>query len=147
MNWARLAIAFALPCLTTCSDDLYPFSTSCTEIGCSSFLRIELLFASELTKNDVNVVVEHSDRSFSCSFGSDNDPCRQGFQPDIGTPVDPANLVVLLSETPTQVRVTATSATGTETVVVQPDYQRSQPNGPDCPPTCYSASTTAQFDL
>lgn len=149
MNLARVAIAFVLPCLTACSDDLNPFSEACTEIGCLNFLRIELVFASQLTQADVQVVVEHSGRSISCSFGSENDPCHEGFHADFdpGTPENPDNLVILLDEAPEQVRVTATSDAGTETVLVEPDYQRSQPNGPDCEPTCHSASTTAEFSL
>jgi hypothetical protein len=149
MDLARIAIAFALPFLFTCSGDLNPFAEECTLVGCSSFLRVELLFASQLTKDDVQVVVEHSGHSFSCSFGSDDDPCHQGFQPgfDPGSTGNPTHLVVLINESPEQLRITATSSAGSESVLVEPDYQRSQPNGPDCEPTCHSASTTAQFSL
>ena len=42
------------------------------------------------------------------------------------------------------VRVRVTTAAGTATSAPQPlAYERSQPNGPDCPPVCYLATVLA----
>lgn len=148
LTWALL-----MGCLSACSDSSDPFGGSfadgCTQAGCFSFVRVELTFASPLTRDDVEVVVQHSERSFTCSFGSDDDPCHQGFPPefDPGGSADPTDTVVLLSDTPEQLRIIVTTADGPETQLVEPQYERNQPNGSGCPPTCLSASTTAHFNL
>jgi hypothetical protein len=121
----------------------------CTAVGCLSFMRAQLELPAGMTKDDVTVTIEHSGRSFTCDFGAEMDPCHQGFQPDFDPAGEPApaknQLVVILNETPATLGVTVQSATGSETQQLEPVYQRSQPNGPDCQPTCLSSSSELQF--
>jgi hypothetical protein len=150
--FAVLASLPALGLAVACSGSPLDFGRSCTEVGCLTFVRIELAFASGLTRDDIQVVVEHDGKSFSCDFGADSDPCHRGFAPGFdpvrttGTS-DAGRAVILLDEAPPTLRITVTSAGGSETQIVEPVYVRSQPNGPDCPPTCSSASVLSEFAL
>ncbi len=143
-------IALLALALTACSDSPF-FGKSCTEIGCLNFIRVELIFDSDLSKDDIEVVVEHSGQSFSCDFGAELDPCHKGFGADFdpvsGPAMNDGRAIVLLNDTPDVLRITVTADGTTESQVVEPQYQRSQPNGPDCEPTCLSANTRAEFAL
>lgn len=150
----QLSCLLGVVVLCACSDSLDALGGSgCTEIGCLTFLRVELETESELTGGGAEVMVEHDGKSFKCEFGAVDDPCHKGFQPDF----DPGSTsggatqtdvqVIVLDDTPEEVRITVTVAGRSETEVLRPQYQKSQPNGAGCEPTCLSASARAEFGL
>jgi hypothetical protein len=132
-------------------DDV--FGKECTEIGCLTFARIELVLPADVTSDQVQVLVERDGKSALCDFGAVDDPCHKGFQPDfdpapsLDTADKSARPVVLFNEAPKQVKITVSTATRSETIMLEPDYSHSQPNGPECGPGCSSASTRAVFSL
>lgn len=64
-----LGLALAL---TSYSESPFSFGKSCTDIGCLTFVRVELAFASELNSDSIQVVVEHDDQSFVCGTSAAN---------------------------------------------------------------------------
>jgi hypothetical protein len=142
-------LLLALTSVLACGNLDFSGGKSCTEVGCLSFVRVDVSLPTGVTKDDVVVLVEHSGRSFTCDFGAASDPCHQGFQPDYYPGPDfvmtDNRLGVLLSDTPEQLRITVKSPQGSETQLLKPEYQRNQPNGADCPPICLSATSKLQF--
>ena len=134
----------ALISVSACSE-----SRSCTEAGCLSFVRVGIAFASELTADDVEVVVEHDGQSFACDFGATSDPCHEGFDPGPSSASEAASerFAVLLDDTPRLLQITVTSGDKSETQIIRPEYERRQPNGPDCPPICLASSSRLEFGL
>ena len=124
----RLLLALLPAALIGC-DALSP--RECTLIGCTSGIlvtfaspptqpyRVELLLGDDATEP---ALVEECTRA--------DGRCGSVFFP-IHDPGERARLRV-------------TTATGTVTTTARPlDYVRSQPNGRDCPPTCYLATLEA----
>ena len=98
--------------------------SACTLIGCTG-LVVEVTGAASLTP--VTVVVTSPDgstRSATCTSASGT--CPFSF-PDF----TPASLTVRVS-----------SGTQSAELTVQPAYQLTRPNGPECPPECRGARVT-----
>ncbi len=132
---ALLGLVFCV-CSLACSSP-----RACTEIGCLTFVQVELAFESGIDPSEVEVTVRHGDESFVCAPGADQDPCHKGFGSGFfpGQQPEEGNLSVVLNETPEVLELTVVAPTGTETVTVRPRYRREQPNGPDCPPVCHNS--------
>jgi hypothetical protein len=97
---------------------------ACTLIGCTG-LVVEVTGAASLTPVTVVVTApDGSTRSATCT--STTGVCPVSF-PDF----TPANLTMRVS-----------SGTQSTELTVQPAYELSRPNGPECPPECRSARVT-----
>ncbi|HEX2094696.1 MAG TPA: hypothetical protein VHG28_19985 [Longimicrobiaceae bacterium] len=117
-NALLLAAALLLP---ECQD--IPGPGACTLIGCESGLAVELVGAPAGPYRIEAYVREDGPRQvFDCP-----DPARclgeaffAGFTPEVVT-------------------IRVTTASGTVTRTFRPEYRKSRPNGPDCPPECVQA--------
>ena len=91
----------------------------CTEIGCVNGLAVRL---PRVPTGTWRVEVTHLGtgalRAVDC------------------TPAACGATIFLADFQPGHVRVRVTTAGGTRETDVRPAYRTSQPNGPDCPPTC-----------
>jgi len=92
----------------------------------------DCFFASELTDDDVEVVVEHDGQSVACDFGATSDPCHRGFDPGFASASEAAGerFAILLDETPQQLQTRVTSGDKSETQIIRPEYERSQRGQP-----------------
>ena len=97
---------------------------ACTLIGCTG-LMVEVTGVAAQTPVTVVVTApDGSTRTATCTTASGT--CPVSF-PDF---------------TPASLTVRVTSGTQSREVTVQPAYQLTRPNGPDCPPECRSARVT-----
>ena len=97
---------------------------ACTLIGCSG-LVVEVTGAAGQTPVTVVVTApDGSTRSATCTTATGTCP------------------VSFLDFTPASLTVRVSSGTQSTELTVQPAYQLTQPNGPECPPECRSARVT-----
>ena len=150
----RLALLLA-PLLLACgkTED----TAACTEIGCQDGLFIELnrltwepgVWTVSLTSDGVNTTCTatiplDSTTPSSCdrtgyqltTAGSSLDVSEQAIT-DLYIPsIDIAQVTIIVEHDGVEVFSDS----------VQPSYQTSQPNGPDCEPTCTSANASLTLD-
>ena len=103
----------------SCSDGV------CTLIGCTDGLTVVLRGDVPAGVTIVATAADGSQRTAQCESG----PCRvafEGFHPE-------------------EVSVRVTWSDGSVAVTVRPQYMVSQPNGPNCPPTCRSDRVLIEF--
>ena len=111
--------------LTSCDDVI---GHECTLIGCLNGLHVEI---QGLPDTHYEVVVSEPDgesRVGSC-VASPSGSCWVWFDDFY----------------PSEVTINVTGADQTVSVTLQPAYQESQPNGPDCGPTCREATIEIDF--
>jgi hypothetical protein len=167
MRTALLAYLGASLALAACGSGS-PGGHACTEIGCVDQFTATLQDASGGLPSGMQTVTVVADGVMtSCSFtlplaaGSGTScpsPLQIAVQPKMmcmstGTPQYPAETctpvpgkgseLVTLTGKPAMVHLTQTSGGTTYLdMMLTPTYSTSQPNGPDCPPTCSQASAT-----
>jgi hypothetical protein len=107
-----------------------PFGTGwCTEIGCWDQVTVELegplagsFAVTAIGDGEQPVVID-------CS---PTEPCGRR--------------LVLAGFAPASLTVTYTDSAGSLVETFTPDYDRSRPNGPDCPPECRQATVLLRVD-
>ena len=98
---------------------------SCTLIGCINGISLTLTgtIPSTITVDATGNDGSHS--SVTCTGG-----CTAVALPDFR---------------PSVATIRISWAGGSKTVIVQPTYEATRPNGPDCPPICYTAKVTVDL--
>jgi hypothetical protein len=145
MKFERLAPT-ARPSLFVCAlavtAGCFGCGHECTEIGCFDGLEFVLSPALAL-EGEVEIVVDGDDVEKSCkvSPGGSTEPCHDaGISPELASGGVLSNIKVFGAH---PAAVTLEIRMG-DTVVRQaaavPAYETVQPNGPDCPSTCRSAT-------
>jgi hypothetical protein len=161
LAFALGATALALACTSKnppppSSPAPAPAARACTEIGCVDGLRIALEPSARWPAGEYRFDFVVDGRPASCTGKLPLPACEQGGALTCtGVPVQigesgcalPASehgfSDVGLTSSPARVKITI-SRDGQPIAEreLSPVYQRSQPNGPDCPPVCNSASDT-----
>jgi len=141
---------------------------ACTEVGCAAPLTIQLQ-ALDWVSGAYVVSVTESERSFECTFDrgtlgaggqaggqsqdeswgvvhgceqTAGDPAELGEVPGMwGNETEGIFIVINHAAERVPVNVRRDGALLLE-VELTPSYMRSQPNGPECAPTCFNASET-----
>ena len=111
--------------LSACDD---PIGHDCTLIGCFDGLQVDIRGLADTEYEVVAEGLEGESRTGECVVSSDG-TCR----------------VMFVGFYPSEVTLSVTGADQQVSVKLQPAYEESQPNGPDCPPTCRNA--TVAIDL
>ena len=106
--------------LLACNDII---GHGCTLIGCYDGLRVEIQGFADTEYEVVASEREGESRTGECVAASDG-RCWVWFE----------------SYYPSEVTLSVTGVDQQVSVTLQPAYQESQPNGPDCPPTCRLAA-------
>jgi hypothetical protein len=112
-----------LLCLTlaSCTANEGPDGFACTQIGCTDGLSLQV---SGLTAGSYTVTVSAASRiigTFSCTAGQ---PCVHFIE----------------NQTPDEVSVVVQGGGGGATRNYRPEYRKTRPNGPNCPPECKQAT-------
>lgn len=127
-KWAALlSVLVSGLALSACSQ-APTVAKFCTDVGCESGLYLSFDRAPE------------AGTTISVSTGA-------GFPWTIEcTAATPCGQRVFLQDfMPDEAVVTITTSTGQSTQEIQPLYEKSQPNGPDCSPTCYQGTVKLQL--
>lgn len=120
-------LAFAAGC-----DVLGIGSTHCTLIGCTDGITVHLTTLPAGSYR-VEILVGNGPGGLSYAYDCAGGP---GCQQDIFFPELVLDRIIVRVTTPLGSR---------DTEIANPVYVTSQPNGPDCSPTCRQASVTAQL--
>jgi hypothetical protein len=100
-------------------------SSVCTLIGCNSGLTVQIQNAPTGPLSVVAVDVQSPASQYTASCPGDTGCTNQVFFRDF---------------TPGSVNLMVTTTAGTRQITVAPTYETSRPNGPNCAPTCRSAT-------
>jgi hypothetical protein len=128
---AILAIVFLM-----LSGPLIP-GTFCTLVGCVGGLNVEVIGLPDATPFETSITYPSGETQILFCPGETDESipfekvCSEkgvffALPPDVNPPP--------------KITVTITTSAGKWTEVFQPDYQKFQPNGPGCEPTCYNAT-------
>ncbi len=142
-----------LPAALVFASGCEALGEGCTEIGCRDALVVEFAgLESVIGAYAVTGTVDGE--PFSCTWtlreqGTDGGTCDV---PDVRLQIVAAENPrfalrgVEFDGTPDRVEL-AVARDGTELAsgAFEPEYVRSQPNGPDCPPVCHNGFETLQF--
>jgi len=123
MHRASIRLLVLMAGLVTCRDE----PIVCTLIGCNDVLTVAI--AGAPTQTLVTVVATQLDApvaSMSSSCTATTGSCSVSFS----------------GFAPSNVRIDVSWDSQTKQVTVQPAYQISRPNGPDCPPACRFATVS-----
>ncbi len=140
LKWFSLFVLVLV--LTACGQDMLPNADQvtgergCTEIGCSSGLIVRLTghvpetftIAAQRPGQPPIVAI--------CPDGRITVPEREG---DATAMCEPDG-VFFIGFTPEEVEIVVRSGQQGLTTLVEPTYEKVQPNGPGCPPTCRQAT-------
>lgn len=111
----------------------------CTEVGCNGVLTITVVDASDAPVAGLAGTIAVGGQTFAvdCAGTSDEAVTCSG-----GT------ITVMLGDDVGDTEVVLDLAAGgvTATSTLDPEWTSSQPNGPDCPPTCWDAEGTVAID-
>lgn len=124
--------------LTACGTALFseidPIQgTACTEIGCSNQVAIQLATPMSLPY-DIEVEANGVTWTGTCTATGIETDEEKGDTVLYCTADD-----LTLSITPEELRVSVTSGEETRELTATPEYVTTQPNGPQCEPTCRQA--------
>jgi len=111
----------------------------CTLVGCVGGLEIELIGLPEATPFEISVAFP-SGETQTLACGTENDQSEAFVKS-----CSPKGMFLSLTpdvEPPKEITVTVTVNGKQTSEVFRPEYNKLQPNGEDCPPTCYSAKIT-----
>ena len=149
---ALVAAAVAIALLPNCTE-------GCTELGCGPAFTIELdegVFAG----GDYQMVVTSDGVTTSCTVTLPIASCPDGFScdrpdpgffielNDCGGTLERLEAIVFHTQAPAQIDVEVSKAgTVLGSDSFQPAYTTSQPNGPDCEPTCKQTQAAVTLDL
>jgi hypothetical protein len=121
-RWPGVAAALVMLCAGPACNVVGP--SACTLIGCTG-LVVEVTGAAGQTPVTVVVTApDGSTRSATCTTATGTCP------------------VSFLDFTPASLTVRVSSGNQSTELTVQPAYQLTRPNGPECPPECRSARVT-----
>ena len=121
--------ALLLPTATSADS---PRGRICTQIGCVSGITVKLPAPTELPSRAARVTVCMDDRCRAVRVARSRDVAQSVWIEDRS----------LSAPTRVRVRVVVRGAHGRTLSRAERDIalSRTQPNGPDCPPTCWSAA-------
>jgi hypothetical protein len=127
---SRTVLIAAFVCLATsgfvaCDDVI---GQGCTEIGCFDGLRVVVQGVADVEYEVVASELDGATQTGACQAVSDG-TCS----------------VFFFQYYPSEVTLHVTGADQSLSITLQPAYEESQPNGPDCPPTC--RLSTVEVDL
>jgi hypothetical protein len=109
----------------------------CTLVGCAGGIEVELTGLPE-TKYQVSILFPSGEmKTLTCGPGATDTP-----EPFVRV-CSPQGAFFALDPNvtpPQEITVTVTVNDKPISQTFHPKYERSQPNGRDCPPTCYSAT-------
>lgn len=114
-----LGIALAVSCA--------PEGQSCTEIGCTDQLVLEIFDAefNEIAAFQGELTIDDESTAFDCSDSNDG-----------AADYECEGNRVIFTKAPAQASVMIETENGQQSFEIEPEYDSLQPNGPDCPPTC-----------
>lgn len=156
-----VATATAEPAPTSIATTAEPAPKMCTKMGCMDGLTIVLDQLMPLKAGKYLVEVEAGDKKGKCEIVVPFPPCGtpasrcEGTLPlfaaedGCGGPVDKMTFSpIRIGEAPTEVMVNV-KRNGVTVLgaVKKPTYKTTQPNGPECPPTCKQAEVTVGAGL
>jgi hypothetical protein len=127
MRFPGFLLAAPLLGLLACSGSA-PEVRACTMIGCSDGLTVTVANAPPAAYTVEVILPDGSVRSGRCEVAAQ---CANG--------------VFVENVSAEQVTVRIVSGASSSSQVVRPQYTVSQPNGPDCPPTCRQARAQVQY--
>lgn len=110
-----------------------PTVQACTEIGCSDEVAVIVSGALPAAYTIDLAAAGLETISLTCTNGQSSEASIHECRPDGA---------VFRGLAPDEVTVTLTWEGGIVSDTVQPTYATTQPNGPDCPPTCRQGSLT-----
>ena len=128
MNSLRHLLAASLLCLSACRG-APPVGQACTLIGCSDGITVVVTNAPATAYSVEVILPDGTARTTSCDIAGQ---CGNGL------------FVENVSAEQVTIRVSGGGRTTSQ--VVRPQYAESQPNGPDCPPTCRHARVQVDFN-
>jgi hypothetical protein len=127
---STLVLALLSGCRPAPSPDPTPAPSLqiCTKIGCSDGLNVLVENAPATPYTVEAVLPDGTSRTAQCEAAPG---CEGG--------------VFLADITAAEVTVRITAGGGTSSQVVRPEYVETQPNGPNCPPTCRQARVQVRY--
>jgi hypothetical protein len=145
MNWSNkkvwlvlagiIVLVFAVILVLMVSGPFVPVQM-CTLVGCIGGIDIKVIGLPESIPFEVSLKFPSGEtQTVKCGGETDESiPFETSCPPDGAFFSLPPDV-----KPPQEITATVTTSDGQWTETVQPEYEKFQPNGDDCPPICYTA--------